>query len=975
MPKFVADLHIHSHYSRATSQDLDLEHLSQWAQLKGVQVVATGDIAHPGWLAEMQARLEPAEEGLYRLKAEVAEAVAAKVPPACQGPVRFLLGGEVSNIYKRDGQVRKVHHLIFLPSFAAVERLQAALEKIGNIRSDGRPILGLDSRDLLEIVLETDPQGYLIPAHIWTPWFAVLGSKSGFDSIDACFGDLTPHIFALETGLSSDPLMNWRLSALDRYTLVSNSDAHSPPKLAREATLFDADFSYAALFAALKSGDPATFGGTLEFFPEEGKYHVDGHRACGIRWEPEETAAQGGICSVCGKPVTIGVLNRVASLADRAPGERPPRTHPYQNLIPLPEILGEVYGVGAGSRQVQQAYEGLLARLGPELRILREFPLAEIEAAGGALLAEGIRRVRGGEVQIAAGYDGEYGVIKLFEPQERAVSKAQLGLFGAPAQQPRTKRRKDGNREEQSDAARPTAEPIGDLFSSTENANNAEAPTHPPPITRENPSHPPNPQSILPPSTLLAALNAEQRAAASCIDTSLLIVAGPGTGKTRTLTHRIAYLIAEQGISPEAVLAITFTNKAAEEMAERLAALLPADIGERVTVQTFHAFAATLLRQDGGEIDLPPNFVIASEADQRAVVKQLYPDWSERTINGALDALAEAKNQLQSVDEVDASAALENGTPLADFYRAYDATLRRNGLIDFDDLILLAVRLLASVAAVQRALQARYRWLSVDEYQDINLAQYRLLRLLVDSSEGPPANLCAIGDPDQAIYGFRGADRGYFLRFQEDFTGARLLHLHQNYRSTRSILEAATQVIAGNADESRLRLWSDFVDQTKLTIHTAPTDKAEAEYVVHQIEQLVGGTSLFSLDSGRVGGTSAASCAFGDVAILYRTNAQTLPLIEALTRSGIPFQTTGQRSPFEDRLLREVLSYLQVVQQPQAALPRERILAAVPKRAAGQVEAFLGQLCEQSAISVANLIDQVRQFLTETLGACSATRS
>ena len=233
MPKLIADLHIHSHFSRATSRDLDLEHLAQWAQLKGVQVVATGDIAHPGWLAEIKAKLEPAEEGLFRLKHEVATAVAAKVPAACQAPVRFLLGGEVSNIYKKGDQVRKVHHLIFMPTLAAVERLQSALEKIGNIRSDGRPILGLDSRDLLEIVLETDPQGYLIPAHIWTPWFAILGSKSGFDTIEECFAELTPHIFALETGLSSDPPMNWRVSFLDRYTLVSNSDAHSPPKLAR----------------------------------------------------------------------------------------------------------------------------------------------------------------------------------------------------------------------------------------------------------------------------------------------------------------------------------------------------------------------------------------------------------------------------------------------------------------------------------------------------------------------------------------------------------------------------------------------------------------------------------------------------------------------------------------------------------------------------------------------------------------------
>ncbi|RMF69265.1 MAG: DNA helicase UvrD, partial [Calditrichaeota bacterium] len=280
--KFVADIHLHSHFSRATSKSLNLESLYKWAQLKGVHVVGTGDIAHPGWLDEMKARLEPAEDGLFRLKPEVARAVEAEVPKACRNTVRFMLAGEISNIYKKADKVRKIHNVVCLPSFDAVERFQARLEQIGNIRSDGRPILGLDARDLLEIVLETDPQGHLIPAHIWTPWFSLLGSMSGFDSVEACFADLTPHIFALETGLSSDPPMNWRLSALDKYTLVSNSDAHSPQKLAREANVFETELSYGNIFAALQSGSKQAFLGTIEFFPEEGKYHYDGHRKCGV---------------------------------------------------------------------------------------------------------------------------------------------------------------------------------------------------------------------------------------------------------------------------------------------------------------------------------------------------------------------------------------------------------------------------------------------------------------------------------------------------------------------------------------------------------------------------------------------------------------------------------------------------------------------------------------------------------------------
>ena len=426
--RLIADLHIHSHFSRATSPNLTFEHLTRWAQLKGIHIVGTGDIAHPGWLAEMREKLVPAEEGLFRLRDDLAAAVQREVPPACHAPVRFLLGGEISNIYKRGGQTRKVHNVVFAPSFEAVERLQARLERIGNIRSDGRPILGLDSRDLLEIVLDTDPACHLIPAHIWTPWFSLLGSKSGFDSVAECFADLTPHIFALETGLSSDPPMNWRVSGLDRYTLVSNSDAHSPEKLGREATLFECELAYGALFDALQPGaSPRPHGeaasslawgegylGTVEFFPEEGKYHFDGHRACGIVWDPPTTRAHNEICPVCGKPVTVGVMHRVEALADRPEGFRPAGPRPFYSLIPLPELLGEVYGVGASSKQVQAEYFKLLVGLGAELDILRETPLDDITKVGGERLAEGIGRMRRGEVIAQPGYDGEFGVIRVF---------------------------------------------------------------------------------------------------------------------------------------------------------------------------------------------------------------------------------------------------------------------------------------------------------------------------------------------------------------------------------------------------------------------------------------------------------------------------------------------------------------------------------------------------------------------------------
>jgi len=270
---YIADLHIHSHYSRATSRKLDPENLFIWAQRKGVQVLGSGDLSHPQWLAEMREKLEPSPtaDGFYELKPSLAKTLLAEVPAACRAPVHFILSGEISSIYKKDGEVRKVHNVIFFPSFESVQKFQDRLDRIGNIRSDGRPILGLDSRHLLEIVLETDPRGVLIPAHIWTPWFSLLGSQSGFDSVEACFDDLTRHIFALETGLSSDPPMNWRLTQLDRYNLISNSDAHSPENLAREANVFTTELSYDSLFAALREKNHPGFWGTLEFFPEEGK--------------------------------------------------------------------------------------------------------------------------------------------------------------------------------------------------------------------------------------------------------------------------------------------------------------------------------------------------------------------------------------------------------------------------------------------------------------------------------------------------------------------------------------------------------------------------------------------------------------------------------------------------------------------------------------------------------------------------------
>ncbi|MDY0002404.1 MAG: endonuclease Q family protein [Polyangia bacterium] len=418
--ELLADLHVHSYLARATSGDCDLPHLALWAQKKGIGLLGTGDFTHPEWFCRIREDLVPVEDsGLFVLRKDLADQVSREVPAACQAEVSFVLQVEISSIYQRHGRVRRVHNLVFMPDLDSASRFRRALARVGNIESDGRPILGLDSRDLLEMALGCSPRARLIPAHVWTPWFSLFGSKSGFDALEECFGDLTSHIFALETGLSSDPPMNWRLSALDGLTLVSNSDAHSPSKLGREANALHVALEYDALFEALGSGDPGRCGGTLEFFPEEGKYHLDGCRRCGARMTPEETRERFGRCPGCGKMVTEGVMSRVAELADRPWGARPPGALPFQSLIPLAEVLGECLGQGARTKGVARVYEGLLERLGPELGLLRSVSIEALEKAGVPLLGEAVRRMRQGAVHLKAGYDGEFGVVRAFGPGER----------------------------------------------------------------------------------------------------------------------------------------------------------------------------------------------------------------------------------------------------------------------------------------------------------------------------------------------------------------------------------------------------------------------------------------------------------------------------------------------------------------------------------------------------------------------------
>jgi len=409
--KFIADFHLHSKYSRATSKDMDLENLDKWAKIKGIKVLGTGDFTHPEWFKSIKEKLIPAEPGLFKIKNG-------------DEATRFILTAEISCIYSKKNRVRKIHVIIFAPSFEAVEKINTHLGWIGNLKSDGRPILGLDAKELAKIVLDSSPDCLVVPAHAWTPWFSIFGSKSGFDTIEECFEEYSKYIYAIETGLSSDPSMNWRLSALDKITLISNSDAHSPQKIGREANVFDTEMSYSAIVKAIKEGNPKEFLYTIEFFPEEGKYHYDGHRNCEVRLSPQESKKYNNICPSCGRPLTIGVMNQIDSLADREKGFTPSGAIPFKSLIPLNEIIAESLGMGVVSRRVDEEYKSLIKKFGTEFNILLDVAKENLVSATLPEIAEGIIRVREGKVFITPGYDGVYGKIRIFsQGEQKSISK------------------------------------------------------------------------------------------------------------------------------------------------------------------------------------------------------------------------------------------------------------------------------------------------------------------------------------------------------------------------------------------------------------------------------------------------------------------------------------------------------------------------------------------------------------------------
>ncbi|SCJ73035.1 ATP-dependent DNA helicase pcrA [Anaerotruncus sp. 2789STDY5834896] len=837
---YIADLHIHSKYSRATSKDCDAPHLDQWARRKGIQVVGTGDFTHQAWRQELRERLQPAEEGFYTLRPEY------RIPDQVAGQVcdpRFVVTGEISCIYKKDGRTRKVHNVILLPSLEAADELARRLEVVGNIHSDGRPILGLDSRDLLELTLESCPEAVFVPAHIWTPHFSMFGAFSGFETVEQCFGDLSGHIHALETGLSSDPPMNWQVSSIDGYTLISNSDAHSPAKLGREANLLDTELSYPAMAAAICTGEG--FAGTLEFFPEEGKYHLDGHRNCDLCIEPAETVRLGGRCPVCGKKITVGVQHRVEELADRALGTVRPGAKPYESIVPLPEIIAASTGVSATSKKVQRTYIELLRQLGPEFFILRQLDTAEIEKVAGPAIAEGIARLRRGEVQRTPGYDGAYGKIRLFDEQELELLNGQMTLLV-----PEKKKKAPQKRE-----TLPLTGGSSD----------------------KQPAEPEEKRRLS--TSPLDGLNAEQLEAATATDPVIAVIAGPGTGKTKTLVARIAHLI-EQGVSPANITAVTFTNQAATEMRQRLEVMLGGKSALRgLTVGTFHSICLKLL----GKVQL------LNDAAAAEIAAQLIQEYGRKERpKKLLQTISAAKNSRKTGE-------------LDDIVAAYDQKLQVYGLTDLDDLLLRALQ-------KGPGRSARFTHLLVDEFQDINPVQFDLVQCWAANSQ----SLFAIGDPDQAIYGFRGADAHCFERLSAGDRPVRTVVLRQNYRSTPQVLDCARAVIDHNPGEPRLLL-PHLPEGEPVEYVQSATDFSEGVAIAKEIARLSGGVDMLAAQDME---QPERVYAFGEIAVLARTHHQ-LDLIEqCLRHDDIPCIVTGRENYLEQPEVQGVLALFSWLCQP-----------------------------------------------------------
>ena len=901
---FIADLHIHSRFSRATSKALNARHLAAWARCKGISVLGTGDFTHPQWRAELGEQLELDEaSGLYRLKGEPEQldvmAGGAMQGGDAQGPL-FMLQAEISSIYKRHGKVRKVHNLIFMRTLEDAAKLSQRLEQIGNLHSDGRPILGLDSRDLLEIMLECSDDAVMIPAHVWTPWFALFGSKSGFDRLTDCYGDLSDHIFALETGLSSDPDMNRLVSQLDGYALVSNSDAHSGANLGREANLFDGRPSYAGMFAALRAAArrqpqdslDCRFLGTMEFYPDEGKYHLDGHRACNVVLEPRESRALGNICPVCGKPLTVGVLHRVWELADREEPAQLALEPEARPLIPLAEVVGEIVGAGVASRKVQERYGRLLRELGPELDILCRMPEAEVRAHWEPL-GEAVARMRRGQVFRQGGYDGEYGVVRVFTPEELADIRGTgrgAGRDSLPGLKPGRPRKVSASGADVgagtgTDATASTAVDVKVRQKKASSVSMLD-------LMKERPSqHAAKLDEKQTPQSASVAFSDEQQAALTAGPGPVLVQAGPGAGKTRVLIGRMQHLL-DQGIPPHRLLAVTFTRRAANEMQQRLAVALPRMRGNLPCCDTMHGIAWGRMRA-------------AMQSQERACML-LGDDAAQQLFRAANPQLAtrQASELWRQL-----TLARECQRPLDDPAVAQAAALyaqrksERPGLlyVDYADLLDWWLEHVAAMPPDQLP-----QHVLVDEVQDLSPVQLAILRRLLP---GNGKGFFGIGDPDQAIYGFRGVSGQSESSLRAIWPDLSVFCLGRSFRSSQDVLNMARSLLHNKGQCGPLTAARQLSAQLRL--FSAPDQQAEIRWVTRRVQALLGATAhtlldqhLSSAEAHELDGTLAP----GDIAVLVRLRAQIAPLRAALEQAGIPCAAPAEDAFWQDAACARLLA-------------------------------------------------------------------
>ncbi len=868
MERFRADLHIHSRYSRGTSRSLTTRKLAAWARVKGITVVGTGDFTHSGWRAELREALRPDERtGLLVLKDETGlkEEIPELDSPRLAGRTLFMLQTEISSIYKRGDKVRKVHNLVFMPTLDAAEAFSRRLAKVGNLESDGRPILGLDSRHLLEMTLETDPLAFLVPAHIWTPWFSVFGAKSGFDSLEECYGSLAEHIFALETGLSSDPPMNRLISALDRCRLISNSDAHSAEKLGRECNLFDGQPSYEGIFRSLRGESLGRrFLGTVEFFPEEGKYHLDGHRKCGVVFEPHETRARSGVCPVCGKQLTLGVLHRVLQLADRDSPVEPGAETSFASLIPLTELVGEVLNTGPTSKRVAAMYARLIARFGAELTLLQDAPLDDVKKIS-LPLAEGLGRMRSGNVLRDPGFDGQYGVIRVFTANERK-DFGRKRLSPGPGTTSRQR----------------TSAPTPDDAASPRRIENTDV------------------RKVAPQATL----NAAQQLAVSAGPGPVLVIAGPGTGKTHTLIQRIVTSV-RSGVNPRHILAVTFTRRAAQELQSRLLA----EFGENSGIpraDTLHALAFEYWAQAYAETPVllseESAFQVFCEANADATRQRLRPLWKQLCLQRELR---------------------QDLADLRDVYHPYVKLKESWNLADYTDLLEFWLEQI-----VMNIYVCPYTRILVDEIQDLTPLQLAVVKALLPKAQngGGGEGLFAIGDPHQSIYAFRGAISDVQGELQDAWPGLHRISLTDNYRSSQPILDFAAGLFAGEGGNAPAPLKATSTLPATIRLFEAPTETSEAAWIAGRIRWLVGGASHTQADRTRTGSAADdealhAALSPGDIAVLVRLKALIPAISRVLDRLGLPVSVPEAEAfwvePRVATILASAGAFLGIVRDPE----------------------------------------------------------